>query len=303
MRRILILLVALAVAGAIVFWLATAPVTTAASDLPDHAPDVANGETLFWAGGCASCHAAPGASGDALTELGGGTELGSPFGSLTVPNISPDPETGIGGWSTVDFVNAVRHGVSPDGEHFYPAFPYASYQHITLEDLIDLKAFMDTLPPVNNRVAETSLPFPFSIRRGIGLWKRLYASDPGFEPDPALSDTANRGAYLVTGPGHCGECHTPRTAFFGMDAARWLAGAPSLEGQGTVPNITPSDQGIGSWSEGDIAYYLESGFTPDFDAVGGAMADVQRNWSHVPAAYREAVAAYLKTVPAQPPAN
>ncbi|WP_018698183.1 cytochrome c [Amorphus coralli] len=303
MRRILIALILLVVAGAAAFWLLTTPTTIAASDLPDHTPDTANGETLFWAGGCASCHAASGAKGENLTRLGGGAELGSPLGSLTVPNISPDTATGIGGWSTAEFVNAVRHGVSPSGAHYYPAFPYASYQHMTLEDLIDLKAFMDTLPAVENEVETASLPFPFSIRRGIGLWKRFYASDPGFEPDPALSDLQNRGAYLVTGPGHCGECHTPRTLLFGMDRAHWLGGAPSLEVKGTVPNITPSEDGIGDWSEGDIAYYLESGFTPDFDAVGGTMAAVQRNWANVPPADREAVAAYLKTVPPQPAAD
>lgn len=300
MRRILLVLIVLAAVGAAAFWLLTVPTTIAASDLPDHAPDVANGETIFWAGGCASCHAAPKASDDDLTKLGGGAELGSPLGSLTVPNISPDTETGIGGWSTVAFVNAVRHGVSPSGSIYYPAFPYASYQHIRLEDLIDLKAFMDTLPPVDNRVAPTSLPFPFSIRRGIGLWQRLYANDPGFTPDPDLSEIENRGAYLVTGPGHCGECHTPRTLLFGMDQSRWLAGAPSLEGTGTVPDITPGGKDISGWSASDIAYYLESGFTPDYDVVGGAMAAVQKNWSHVPAADREAVAAYLKAVQAQP---
>lgn len=303
MRRILLVLIVLALVGAAAFWVLTAPTTLASSDLPAHTPDPANGETLFWAGGCASCHAAPGAKGDDLMKLGGGAELGSPLGTFTVPNISPDKATGIGDWSTVDFVNALRFGVSPEREHFYPAFPYASYHHITLEDLIDLKAFMDTLPAVDNRVAAASLPFPFSIRRGIGLWKRLYVTDPGFTPDPAFSETENRGAYLVTGPGHCGECHTPRTVFFGMDTSRWLAGAPALEGTGTVPNITPGGKEISGWSASDIAYYLESGFTPDYDAVGGAMAGVQQNWAHVPAADREAVAAYLKAVPAQPPAD
>lgn len=300
MRRILFVLIGLAAVGAAAFWWLTAPTTLAAVDLPDHTPDLANGETLFWAGGCASCHAAPGAKDDDLLKLGGGAELDSPLGAFTVPNISPDEASGIGGWSTVDFVNALRFGVSPGGEHYYPSFPYASYQHITLEDLIDLKGFLDTLPAVDNRVSAASLPFPFSIRRGIGLWKRLYVNDPGFAADPALSDAENRGAYLVTGPGHCGECHTPRTLFFGMDDSRRLAGGPALEGTGTVPNITPGGKVISDWSASDIAYYLESGFTPDYDVVGGAMAGVQKNWAHVPAVDRDAVAAYLKAIPALP---
>ncbi|MDQ0316238.1 c-type cytochrome [Amorphus orientalis] len=303
MRRALLVLMVLLIAGAAGFWFLTAPRSLAEADLPDHDPDLQNGETLFWAGGCASCHAAPGASGDDLTRLGGGAELESPLGSFHVPNISPDPETGIGGWSTADFVNTLRFGVSPQGRHYYPSFPYASYQHIALEDLIDLKAFMDTLPAVDNKVAPTALPFPFSVRRGIGLWKRLYANSPGFEDNPDLSAQENRGAYLVRGPGHCGECHTPRTLLMGMDQSRWLAGAASLEGDGRVPDITPSPGGIGSWSAEDIAYYLESGFTPDYDVVGGAMAAVQVNWANVPAEDREAVAAYLKAIPAQPSAD
>lgn len=303
MRRLILVLVVLAALAGAAFWFLTAPRSLAQADLPDHTPDLANGETLFWAGGCAACHTAPGARGDDLMKLGGGAELASPLGSFIAPNISPDKATGIGDWSTVDFVNALRFGVSPKGTHFYPAFPYASYQHISLTDLIDLKAFLDTLPAVDHAVEPTSLPFPFSIRRGIGLWKRLYAASPGFTPDPALSETENRGAYLVRGPGHCGECHTPRTLFFGMDQSRWLAGAPSLDSDGKVPDITPSPRGIGSWSASDIAYYLESGFTPDYDAAGGAMAAVQRNWAHVPAADREAVAAYLKAIPAEPPAD
>ncbi|MEW5423147.1 cytochrome c [Amorphus sp. 3PC139-8] len=303
MRRLLLALIVLVALVAAGFWFVTAPRSLAEADLPDHTPDLNNGETLFWAGGCAACHAAPGAGDQDLTKLGGGAELASPFGPFSVPNISPDPTTGIGDWSTLDFVNALRFGVSPEGRHYYPSFPYASYQHIRLEDLIDLKAFLDTLPAVDNAVAPTALSFPFSVRRGIGLWKRLYANDPGFTPDPALSEEEAHGAYLVRGPGHCGECHTPRTVFFGMDQSRWLAGAPLLEGDGRVPNITPSQDGIESWSASDIAYYLESGFTPDYDVVGGAMAPVQKNWSHVPAADRDAVAAYLKAVAPQPSAN
>ena len=152
-----------------------------------------------------------------------------------MPNISPDPETGIGGWSTLDFVNAVTRGVSPGGAHFYPAFPYASYTRMRLEDVIDLKAFMDTLPPVSNRVAGHELGFPFNIRRGVGLWKRLYLSDAPVLALADASDAVRRGQYLVEGPGHCGECHTSRDLMGGLKTALWLAGAPSPEGQGRHP--------------------------------------------------------------------
>ena len=177
---------------------------------PTTSPTRPNGERIFYAGGCASCHAAPEAKGEDKLKLAGGLELNTPFGLFRVPNISPDPETGIGGWSTLDFVNAVMRGVSPGGAHFYPAFPYASYARMRIEDVIDLKAFMDTLPPVSNRVAGHELGFPFNIRRGVGLWKRLYLSDAPVLALADASEAVRRGQYLVEGPGHCGECHTSR---------------------------------------------------------------------------------------------
>jgi mono/diheme cytochrome c family protein len=265
-------------------------------------PDLANGEEMFWAGGCASCHAAPGADGEARLVLSGGVELDTPFGLFRVPNISSDREHGIGGWSQADFLSAMTKGTSPRGEHYYPAFPYTSYRNMRLEDLIDLKAFLDTLPASANVVADHALDFPFSWRGALGFWKALYLDrTPPAAPADAAADVL-RGHYLVTGPGHCGECHTPRDALGGLQMDRWLAGGPNPEGKGVIPDITPSKAGLGAWSAADIAYYLESGFTPDFDSVGGAMTSVQKNWAQVRAADREAVAAYLKTVAPQPPA-
>lgn len=295
------LFVFLVIAAAIGWWL-TKPETIADSSLPEYQPDAAAGERIFWAGGCASCHASPvegkRAKGEAKYLLGGGLELETDFGTFHVPNISPHADDGIGKWSTLEFVNAMQRGVSPAGRHYYPAFPYTSYIRMPLEDVMDLKAYLDTLPVVEGRVPAHELGFPWSISRGIGLWKRAYLhADPVTvfaSPDPLVE----QGQALVEGPGHCGECHTPRDGFGGLDTKDWLAGALSMEGAGSVPNITPAGEEISGWSENDIAYYLESGFTPDFDTVGGSMTAVQEAMAELDEADRAAIAAYLKAIPA-----
>lgn len=279
-----------------------------ADELPTHEANLENGELIFWAGGCASCHAAPGATEDDLLRLAGGVELATPFGVFKSPNISPDPDAGIGNWSTLDFVNAMVKGLSPDMKHYYPAFPYPHYQNITYVDLIDLKGYLDTLPPSSNEVADHELGFPYSVRRGIGLWKWRYMDRNKSQPDNTATAQLERGRYLVTGPGHCGACHTPRDAYGGEQVERFLAGADSIEiapdsaseGGERIPNITPHEDGIGDWSESDIAYSLESGFDPDFDSFGGTMVEVQENMARLPADDRAAIAAYLKSIPAHP---
>ncbi len=289
MRPVLAWLLLVLLGLATVFAWLTRPQSLRPEDLPAHTPIPANGALVFHAGGCASCHG---------ERLEGGLELGTGFGVFVVPNISPDRADGIGGWSTLDFVNAVVRGVAPDGSHYYPAFPYTSYARTDLRDVIDLKAYMDTFEPVGRRTAPPELKFPWNIRRGVGLWKRRYLdTDPVITVDPADAGL-KRGRYLVEGPGHCGECHTPRDRFGGTDTSRWLGGAPSPDGEGRVPNITPGAAELGSWSVRDIAYYLESGFTPDFDTVGGSMVKVQENMGRLPAADREAIARYLHAVPA-----
>jgi mono/diheme cytochrome c family protein len=220
-----------------------------------------------------------------------------------VPNISPDKATGIGNWTTLDFVNAMKHGVAPDGTYLYPAFPYPSYQRMTYEDLIDLKAYLDTLPAVNNKVPPPKLHFPYNIRRALGLWDRLYVDGKSFTPDPNASAKINRGAYLVEGPAHCSECHSSRNLLGGIAKGTEFAGSPGLEGKGHVPNITPSDDGIGNWSEEDIAYLLETGTKPDYDTIGEAMAPVQRNMAKLTPADRESIAAYIKSLPPRPDAD
>jgi mono/diheme cytochrome c family protein len=220
------------------------------------------------------------------------------FGIFRAPNISPHPASGIGHWSVSDFVNAMKQGVSPDGRHYYPAFPYASYSRMKIGDLMDLKAYLDTLPEVDLQSEDHSLKFPWNIRAGLGLWKQLNL-DPEFVISVAGdSGQLQRGRYLVEGPGHCGECHTSRDWTGGLDNDRWLAGAVNLDGEGRVPNITPHESGIAGWSQSDIEYYLESGFTPDFDTVGGSMVPVQENMARLSGEDREAIAAYLKSLPA-----
>lgn len=283
------------------FWVLTAPRRLdpqAVTQLPPG--DATRGERIFWAGGCTSCHAKPKSQGDALLQLAGGVELTTEFGTFVAPNISQDKTDGIGAWSLDDFANAMLKGVSPEGEHFYPAFPYTSYARMKPADIADLHAFLVTLPAVAGKAPDHKLGFPFTLRRGIGLWKLLYLSDAPVIALPGdASDKVKRGQYLVEGPGHCGECHTPRAFSGGIKKDQWLAGAVAAEGDGVVPNITSGEGGI-TWSEDEISDYLETGFTPDFDSVGGAMVEVQKNLARLPKDDLDAIAAYLKAVPPHP---
>lgn len=282
--------------GAAVFWWLTMPQPLPASATAGLTGDAARGERIFWAGGCAACHADAKAEGAAKLVLGGGQEFPSPFGTFVAPNISPDPKNGIGGWTVADLANAMLRGVSPDGRHYYPVFPYASFANAELQDVADLHAFLQTLPPVATPSQPHKVGFPFNIRRGLGLWKRLYLGR-GWVVTGDLTAEQMRGRYLVEGLGHCGECHTPRGPFGGLERDHWLAGAPIPGAKGRFPNITPAKL---KWSQADIVEYLTSGFTPTFDSAGGHMALVVENTAHLPPEDRAAIAAYLKIVPAQP---
>jgi mono/diheme cytochrome c family protein len=276
LRKLTGAVLVLAAAGGAAAWFLSAPDRLDRDAVRAVGPgDAARGERIFWAGGCSSCHARPGSEGEARLQLAGGLELSTPFGVFVPPNVSPDPESGIGNWSFEDFANAMMRGVSPEGKHYYPAFPYTSYARMKLEDVADLHAFMKTLPAVEGETARHRLGFPYDFRRGLGLWKRLYLSDaPVVSLAADASPDVVLGRYLVEGPGHCGECHTPRDGAGGILRHQWLAGAPAAVGRGNIPNITPGEGGIADWSAGDIASLLETGFTPEFDSVGGAMAEV-----------------------------
>ena len=293
MKRVILGLCVVGVAGAAAFAAITRPERTDAAEVAALAGDPAKGAQVFWAGGCASCHAAPGAEGDAKLVLSGGRRLATAFGTFVVPNISPDPVHGIGAWSLADLDTAMRHGTSPEGRHYFPAFPYTSYAHATHEDVSDLWAFLRTLPPSDRANEPHDVRFPFNLRLLVGGWKLLNQSAAWVVPGD-LTPEETRGRYLVEGLGHCGECHTPRGVLGGRDLTRWLAGGPNPEGQGKIPNITPAHL---DWSQTDIAEYLKSGFTPEYDSVGGSMADVVANIAHLPDGDRLAIAAYLAKVP------
>ncbi len=282
------------IGGAALFWALTRP-----ASLPDetlavlstHPGDATSGEAVFWAAGCASCHAAPGLEPNAPTEarlrLTGGHAFATPFGTFRAPNISMHPTEGIGAWSQTDFARAVLLGVAPNGAHYYPAFPYTTYSRASPQDIADLWAFWQTLPADATPSQPHEVGFPFSIRRGLGLWKLLNFNTDFVAPesdDPQLA----RGRYLVEALGHCAECHTPRNIAGGLDRSLWLAGAANPAGDGRIPALPPS-----GWSADDIAAYLQSGFTPSFDVVGGSMADVIANTSRLSPEDRAAIATYI----------
>src|SRR3954447_25830172 len=291
-RTFLVIVLTVAAALGIFGWLTAAPLSSAVT-APAHAPDVANGLATFNAAGCSSCHAVPDQP-DRL-RLGGGLGIRSPFGTFFAPNISPDPADGIGSWTEAEFIRAVKQGVSPAGYHYFPAFPYTSYQHAKAEDIRDLFAYLKTLAPVSGKVRGHDVAFPFSIRRNIGIWKLLFMDHEPFTPDPARPASWNRGAYLVGSLGHCAECHSPRNFLGGIIAAQRFTGGPNPEGEGWVPNIT--QKGLAEWSEKDIAYFLETGEMPDGDTAGSSMARVIRNTSQLNPDDHAAMAEYLKSLP------
>jgi mono/diheme cytochrome c family protein len=293
LRKIAILALIGVVVGGAAFWLLTIPQTVPASTLPVHTPDLANGKTMFSAGGCASCHAIP--RQDDRTRLGGGRGLKSPFGTFYAPNISADRNDGIGAWSEADFVTAMVKGTSPDGRHYFPAFPYTSYQRMNHADLRDLFAYLKTLPAVQGRVRDHDVRFPFNVRRLVGGWKLLFVDGKAFEPDATKSAQWNRGAYLVNGPGHCAECHSPRNLLGALEDHLRFAGGPDFEEDGWVPNIRGKK--MAEWSEKDIAYLLKTGSTPDGDSVGSSMTFVVRNTSQLGDDDLAAMAIYLKSLP------
>jgi len=304
LRPLALGVLATAVAGCAVLWFVTLPAIVPASALPPRTPDLDNGKTMFNVGGCASCHTAPGEDRSKVdrTRLGGGLELKSPFGTFYPPNISPDPKDGIGDWTEANFVTAMWKGTSEHGSNLFPAFPYPSYQHMKLDDVRDLYAYLKTLPPVAGKSRRHELAFPFNIRGLVGIWKLLFLHGGPFRPDPSQSPQWNRGAYLVQGPGHCAECHSPRNLLGAVITSQRFAGGPAADGDGWIPNITAaglqhwSTDNI-AWSEKDIADFLGDGINPAGDYAGGSMADVIRNTSLLGAGDRAAMAAFIAALP------
>ncbi|WP_456717142.1 c-type cytochrome [Bradyrhizobium sp. USDA 4353] len=285
--------------GAAAAWLITAPrpaISADATGLYDQSGDPMRGEQVFLAGDCSSCHASPGQS-DRL-KLGGGIALASPYGTFRAPNISSDPTDGIGAWTVKDLANALLSGVSPNGSHYYPVFPYPSFSHMSLADVADLMAYLRTLPAVHGRAPPHELDPLFQIRRFVGFWKLLYFRPGEIKPEPAHDPQWNRGRYLVEALGHCDECHSSRDLFGGIKDKTRFAGGQDPVGTGFYPNITPAR--IGHWSQSEIAEMLRSGDTPDHGRVGSSMADVVTNTAQLPQADRDAIAAYIKALPPRP---
>jgi mono/diheme cytochrome c family protein len=253
------------------------------------------GEYLVAAGNCVGCHTDDRHGG---TRFAGGKPIETPFGTYYSGHITPDPTTGIGAWSDIDFLRAVRQGVMPSGSYYFPAFPFPSFTLINDRDILDIKAYLSTQPPIVAANRSPEAPFPFNFRPVMAPWRMLYFTPGPYVPDPGQSGEWNRGAYLANAVSHCGECHTPRGALGAVDNDRRFAGTMSASSGIHAPNIT-SDRadGIGNWTVDEIAQLLKIGMTPLGDFVGGAMAEVVRGTGKLTDADRHAVALYVKSVP------
>lgn len=252
------------------------------------------GEYLLRAGGCVSCHT--GRERDA-PFLAGGRAIESPVGTFYGPNITPDPETGIGRWSQRDFEQALQHGRSPAGHHYYPAFPCTTYARMRPDDVAALWAYLRTVEPVQRENRPHDLDWFARFRPGLAVWEFLHFRPAVFEPDADASDEWNRGAYLSSALAHCAECHSPRTRTGGIKPALRYAGA-RMAGGDVAPNITPDQEtGIGSWSGRHLMRYLDLGMDPQGDFAGGPMGDViNEGTSFLTDADRRALAVYFRSL-------
>jgi mono/diheme cytochrome c family protein len=275
-------------------WLLSGP-SSGVSAVPVREADLSNGEILYHAGSCGACHrAADGAPKTDLALPSGGAPFKTPVGTFFPQNLTPDPVTGIGRWSAADFVNAMTRGLSPRGDHYFPAFPYTSYRFMKVEDLLDLRGYLMSLPPVRSPGRKAVVPFLAAARRGVGLWKRIALGDGGSRIDPSRGPAWNRGAYLVNGPGHCAECHTPRNLLMVMQRSRDLAGARHPAGEGQVPSL----RGLlarGRYKDpADLVLALQNGETFGYEHLSsGGMAAIQTNLGLLPEADVAAIADYL----------
>ena len=224
----------------------------------------------------------------------GGVAFPTPVGTFYPGNLTPDPDTGIGRWTAGEFVDAMTEGVSPDGRHYFPAFPYTSFRNMRVEDLLDLRAYLMSLAPVRSPQRDPDVPMIGLARRTMGLWKRLAFRERTFRPDPERSAAWNRGAYLVAGPGHCGECHTPRDALMILDDSRPLEGGPHPRGEGQVPSLR-NLLGRGRYADvADLTLALQFGETLGYDKLSsGGMAEIQTNLALLPEDDLRGISEYL----------
>jgi len=295
LAKLLPALAILVVAGAAVLLLLTRASPLPAAAIPTHEVGLRNGEALYHAGSCLACHKAPeGAPGSDRALPTGGTPFPTPVGTFHPQNLTPDGETGIGRWSEVDFVNAMRLGISPGGTHYFPAFPYASYRSMTMADLLDLRAYLMSLPAVKSPSREAEGPMVAFARRGVGLWKRVAFRQPTFSPEPGRTPSWTRGAYLANAPGHCGECHTPKDWLMVADGARHMAGGAHPGGEGKVPSLRGLVARKKYSDVDDLVLALRNGETFGYeDLSSGGMAAIQENLAQLPESDLRAIAEYL----------
>jgi mono/diheme cytochrome c family protein len=253
--------------------------------------DPKRGEYLSKAGGCLGCHTE---EKDKATPYAGGRALKTPFGTFYGPNITPHPQAGIGRWTDADSMRALREGRRPDGAHYFPAFPYPSFTLITDADMRDLWAYLRTLPPSSRQSEPHDLGFLYRWRFLVGIWKWLFFTPGPFVPDPAKSAVLNRGRYLTTALGHCGECHTPRNFLGAPKQSQFLAGAKDV-----APNLTPTR--LKNWSDADLRNFTTTGLTADGDVPAKEMAEVINNTiSQLTPEDLSAIIAFLRSVPPLP---
>jgi mono/diheme cytochrome c family protein len=299
MKRLAIVIVILVIFAAVALALLSrtdrSPGTSPAiAGAPASAAAVARGEYLLKAADCVACHTV----GESGKPFAGGVAFKLPFGTIYSSNITPDPTYGIGAYTDDEFVRAVREGVRRDGKHLYPAFPYTAYTQLSRDDVLAIKAYLWTLPPVAQPNRANELGFPFSQRWGMILWDAAFHKSGRFAPDPTKSAQWNSGAYLATALGHCGECHTPRNLGFGLEHSRELTGE-ELQGWRAY-NITADPRhGIGSWTDDQILAYLANGHAPSHASAGGPMLEaVSHSLQFLNPADATALVTYLRTVPA-----
>jgi mono/diheme cytochrome c family protein len=250
---------------------------------------IERGRYLTIVGDCAACHTLPGSGRD----LAGGRAIETPFGRLLAPNITPDPQTGIGAWTDEEFINAMTKGTGRNGEHLYPAMPYTYYTKVTREDVLAIRAYLNTVPAVHNPVDANQLPFPFKVRASLIGWDELYFKPGTFQPNSNKSAEWNRGAYLAEGLAHCGLCHTPKNSLGGDKTGERLQGY-ALQGWFAANITNDPRRGLGGWSIDDIASYLKTGHSPAAIATGLMAETIGQSTSRMNDADLRAIAVYLK---------